>query len=496
MRGAVLFLSALFGLLFLFVALHRLRYPFELDRMESGMVTSVWRLRHGSPLYSAPSMTWAPFLYAPLFFWVSAALTHVVGVGYPALRLVSIASTLGSFGLIFTLVWTETRRFAPALFAAGLFASLYVYVVAWYDIGRVDSLATCLFLAALLATRRTHPLLAAVLWLLAFLAKQTLLPLGLLLFLVEWRRPARMLTGMVAYLALAGTTVTWLNHASHGWFRYYAFGTPGVLGWSMHTALMFPFADLCGPLPVAVGLILAAALTTRFAWRTREGTYLLVVTTVVTAAIWYVRAHVGANTNALIPLYAWIAVLAGIALDRLLRWTAAQSSSAAQRSGIATLLWLLAATQLAAHLYRPAEVPTGDRAARERFLAALRATPGDVWVTDHPYDALLAGKPLHADMDALDAVLGRNEPHTRAEFVHLMQEARFSAVVLDRAPAAYKPEGLFTAPPFTEVYRARAAVSGAGEPDQPSILLFQCAVPLDALGAVAQPTADRSGCPR
>src|SRR5580704_3638324 len=89
-RRAACLLSVFFVLLFLYVALRRLHYPFELDRMESGMMTSVWRIAHGSPLYSAPSMEWVPFLYAPAFFYLSAALSRVTGLGYSTLRLVSI----------------------------------------------------------------------------------------------------------------------------------------------------------------------------------------------------------------------------------------------------------------------------------------------------------------------------------------------------------------------------------------------------------------------
>ena len=443
-------------------------------------LTSVWRLRHGYALYSPPSLQWAPFLYAPLFFYVSAAVTKIVGVQYAALRLVSVLSILGSFGLIFAFVYVETgRRWAAALFAAGLFASLYPFVFAWYDVGRVDSLALFFFLAALLATRRTHPVLAAVLWLLAFLTKQTFLPLGLTLFLVEWRRPRRMLTGMLSYLALVTGSVVLLNRHTHGWFTYYAFGTTGVIKWSLHTAVMFLFSDLLAPLPIATALVLVAAWRTDVRWRERDGSFFAIVTVLVAAAIWYVRAHVGANLNADIPLYAWMAVLAGVALDRLLqcvgRTPDAQSPTSQQTA--AALLWLAAAVQLGAHLYRPAEIPTGNLQARAAFLQALCATPGDVWVVDHSFDAILAGKPLHADMDALDAVLGRRYQPALDEFQRLTARKALTAVVLDRAPEAYEPEGLFSGPPFATAYALRAVVPGGGAPaevDQPMFTLLPC----------------------
>ncbi|MGI4827684.1 MAG: glycosyltransferase 87 family protein [Janthinobacterium lividum] len=501
LRLGTVALSALFVLLFLFVAARRMRYPFELDRVESGMLTTVWRLRHGFPLYSAPSLDWAPFLYAPLFFYLSAAVTKVVGISFGTLRLVSTLATLGSFGFIFLLVWKETRRFAAAALAVGLFASLYPIVFAWFDVGRVDSLSTFFFLAAVYATRRLHPLAAALLWLLAFLTKQTFLPLGLAVFLIDWQRPRRMFTGMVAFLLMAGGSVFWLNHTTQGWFSFYAFGTPGVLGWSSHQALMFPFADLLAPWPIAVALIVMGAACTGVRWRSREGGYLALVTALLTAAIWFVRAHAGANLNALIPLYAWMSVLVGIAADRLLRWSAERSvqgnSSGHPRAAFPALLWLVAGLQLAAHLYRPAEVSHGDPAARQRFLAALKATPGDVWVVDHSYDNILVGKPVHADMDALDAVLGRGYKPAVTQFAQLTGGGHFTAVVLDRTPEAYKPSGLFTLPPFSPAYGVRSVAPGYGEPDQPSFVLTGCgtlAGPAGSLLDTSTGFVDRSAC--
>ena len=496
LRGLCIALSVIFVLLFIGVALHRLRYPFEVDRMESGMLTSVWRLRHGAALYCPPGLDWAPFLYAPLFFYVAAAATKLVGIGYAALRLVSLAATLGSFALIFALTHTETKRWETALFATGLFAALYPFVQAWYDVGRVDSLALFFFLAALLATRRGYPLLAAGLWLLAFLTKQTFLPLGFAIFFVDWQRPRRMLTGMTAYALLLALTIAWLQHTTHGWFSYFVFGTAGVIHWSFHTAVMFPFTDLLGPLPIACALILAAALWTGVRWRERDGSYFAVVTVVLIAAIWYVRAHVGANLNAVIPLYAWIAVLAGVALERLL---ARLPVSPEVATALPSILWLLALAQLASHLYRPAEIRTGNLQARTAFLSALRATPGDVWVVDHPYDAILAGKPLHADMDALDAVLGRRYQPALTQFYALTSTGHLTAIVLDRTPEAYQPEGLFTTPPLTRAYPVRALAPGGGAPgevDQPLYNLLPCTAARTpgSLTDVRNSLVDRGDC--
>src|SRR5580692_9856452 len=101
--------SAGFILLFLYTALRRLHYPFSYDQIEGGTVTSVWRIVHGYPLYPKPTLDFVPFLYAPLYFYLAAALSKVIGVGYAALRLVSILGTLGSLAVIYALIHSETR---------------------------------------------------------------------------------------------------------------------------------------------------------------------------------------------------------------------------------------------------------------------------------------------------------------------------------------------------------------------------------------------------
>ncbi len=275
-----------------------------------------------------------------------------------------------------------------------------------------------------------------------------------------------------------------------------------MIKWSFHSAVMFPFTDVLAPLPIACALIASAALFTGVRWREREGTYFAVITLLLLLAIGYVRAHVGANLNAVIPLYAWLAVLAGIALDRLSRQinlSADSTSLSPWTSALPATLWLLATIQLASHLYRPAEVQTGNLAARMLFLNALRATPGDVWVVDHSYDAILAGKPLHADMDALDAVLGRKYQPALNEFKALTASGQLTAVVLDRVPGAYEPQGLFTQPPFRGAYRLRAVTPGGGAPgelDQPLYTLLPCTpvVAPNSLTDLQDSLTDRSGC--
>ena len=75
---------------YLYVALRRIGYPYELEWLEGGAVEIVRRVAEGQSIYVQPSLHYVPYPYTPLYFWVSGALAHVTGVGFLPLRLVSL----------------------------------------------------------------------------------------------------------------------------------------------------------------------------------------------------------------------------------------------------------------------------------------------------------------------------------------------------------------------------------------------------------------------
>ena len=95
--------------IYLHVALCQLGYPFELEWMEGGAVEMVGRVLHGQALYVAPSLHYVPYTYPPLYFWMSALVAKMTGLSFLPLRLVSLVSSVGCFGLLFWMVKRETR---------------------------------------------------------------------------------------------------------------------------------------------------------------------------------------------------------------------------------------------------------------------------------------------------------------------------------------------------------------------------------------------------
>lgn len=474
-------LSAFLVLLFLFTAFHRLRFPFELDRMESAMMTTVWRVVHGLPVYEKPSLEWVPFLYTPVFFYCAAALTKIVGVGYAALRLVSILATLGSCAVIFAMVHRETRNVAVAAASAGLFAGLYGTVLSWYDIGRVDSLSVFFFLAALYCTRFAPPILAAIVWVIAFQTKQSFLPLAVVALAIDWQRPRRIITGLGAFALLTTASIWLFNHYTGGWYSYYVFGTVSEIKLSPRLAFLYIPFDLVQPLGIVLGFVLLALLIAPPSWRSRAASFYGIMTLIILGGVGFARGHEGSYLNTLIPAYAWLCVLFGLAIARVFASLEPHPDTSASptSSTMQIAVWIFVIAQLSMHLYRPGEFDPSDAvlAGRAHLIDSLRQVPGDVWLVNHSYDSILAGKGSHAEMDALDAVLGRPDPTVANEIRQAFTTHHFSAIMLDRVPDAYTPHWLFMGPEFRQEFPQVAFAPNAPLPttgDQPVFMYLTC----------------------
>ncbi len=436
-RCLVTGLSLMFVVLFLFAAVKRMRYPFEVEWIESGIMVSVVRIAHGQGLYVAPTLNFVPFLYTPLYLYVAAGMTKLVGVaghsaisGYGALRLVSTIATLGSCAAIYALVMAETRRRIAGVAAAGVFVACYSVVDGFYDIGRVDSLFVFLLLVALLAQRKGYPVVAALVWVLVFQTKQTVLPLAVVILAAEWQRPRKMIAALATFAVVTAASVMLLNHATGGWYGFYIFKVARGLPMVLRLALLFVPVSVIEPLAAAWVVIVAAAVMTRA--KLKDAMFYAFVSVALFGGVWFVEAHRGASVNSVMPVYAWTAVLLGVAMSRLLDYA---EEVAVPQMAVAVLL--AAAVQLVALVYNPGRyIPPADAVAKtQRFIYQLRAMPGDVYVLNHSYDAVLAGKQPHAEGEALgavlDAKLGMTSSDLRAELDAALDGHRYTAIVID-----------------------------------------------------------------
>ena len=69
LRYALISFGILFVLLYIIIALIRIRYPFELEWIEGALVDHVNWLLTGHKLYVQPSLDFVPYFYTPLYFY-------------------------------------------------------------------------------------------------------------------------------------------------------------------------------------------------------------------------------------------------------------------------------------------------------------------------------------------------------------------------------------------------------------------------------------------
>ena len=148
-------------------------------RMDRGRIPS----RSSSPESSgtaspdSPSLHFTPWPYTPLYFWVSAGVAELTGIGFTPLRLVWFAASLAVLWLLYRMVADESSDRVAGIVAVGVFAATFRLSGAWADIGRVDSL----FLALTLRALQSHAscgdnvrdgVIVGVLFFLSFFTKQ------------------------------------------------------------------------------------------------------------------------------------------------------------------------------------------------------------------------------------------------------------------------------------------------------------------------------------
>ena len=437
---AMLFLAA-----YAYIAVRRAAYPFDLEWMEGSLVQHVARIRDGLPLYGRPTLAFTPFLYPPLYYYVSAAAARVTGVGFLPLRLVSIASSGVVFWFLFRLAQRETGRVYAGLLAVGLFAATYRLGGAWLDLARNDSLLLALMMGALYLMRWRESTAgwagAGALLALAALTKQTAVmmapPLLLYALLVDWRRALILASTFAGLTAIA---VAALNSGTHGWFLFYVVRLPGAI--QRHAPERPPLwtIPLITALPVAMSLAIATLVAAR-PWRDRRHAFWPLAALSGVGAALAASLHVGAYDNVWLPAYLSISVLAAMASPII-----CERVQAGYRPAIRLIVAGLAAFQLAALRYSvAAQIPSaGDVTMARQLSERLADARGESFVPYHAFVPTPAGPVMHAHAWAIHDVLRGGDAAAAAalsgEIHEAFADARFRLVVLDKVEPWMEPE--------------------------------------------------------
>jgi hypothetical protein len=430
------------------LALIHLRYPFELEWMEGGSVDHVRRILAGELLYVRPTLDFVPYIYTPLYFYLSAALSSVLGTGFFPLRLISFLASLGCITLIGLLVARETQRPFAGFVAGGLYASTYHESVSFFDIARVDSLCLFFFLGAIYVIRfRPSPsgrAFAGFLIALAFLTKQsTLVVAGPVILYVILRDRKRSWIFLATSIGVAGAAAVALDVIHTGWFRYYIFKVPGAHPWVRRMFVDFWMDDILATVLPASLLALLYLFAPAAVWQSRHPKRLYALAMLgALISSWLGRLHQGGWQNVLMPTFAMLAILAGLGIDTARRLLERTSGALSPRlNGLICVVLLF---QFACVAYDPRRlVPTAeDKAAGLKFVETLRKHPGEIWLPAHGYLLSLAGKKTHAQEMALNDIVacdsGIPGEVLRKEVQRAIERRQFSAII--PSTDFYKPE--------------------------------------------------------
>jgi hypothetical protein len=444
---------------YIWTALHRISYPYELDWLEGGAVEIVGRVLAGKPLYTTPSLAYVSYTYPPLYSYVSAAVAEVTGNGFLPLRLVSFVSSLAAIGVLWRWVVDATKDHVAGPVAAGLFAATYGLTGWSFDVGRLDSLFLALTLTALWLGRRAEGVgggiaVGAIAFLAVFtkqIALVALVPAFVWLALIRPRAGLAALATL--FLLVAGSTVL-LDDLTNGWYRYFVLNELSGQPWLRWMWVGFWSVDLYYYLwPLAWLVAVTAIIVGARAWRRRSyhdrprlrlamwrgadghlgvGYEVASIAGLLLAA-WFSRLHSGSAPNVLMPAYAACALLATLSFSWLHRLGPLPAFAAS-----AVVL-----VQVAMLLSMPNHaIPTrAERTAGTELISRLRSLPGPVLVLAHPWYGSLAGKGSFAQVDAIIEVLRSDASRGAAVLNRTLGDSlnhyHIQAVVLDQLASGW-----------------------------------------------------------
>jgi hypothetical protein len=402
----------------------RFAYPYDLDWLAGSVLDHIERVRNGQPLYAAPTPEWIPFMYPPLFYWLSAMTTAVVPLPIGP-RVLSLACSLVQA----CCVWRLGRRHGAtrtwAAIAVGLFVTAFGYTGFWYDMERADALFMALMMVGTLViceTASTAGAVAAGIVIGAgFLAKQPAFVFiaagtAALTMRGETRRAAAF---AVTALAIAGAAIAWLHVTTDGWFSYYVLRMPLVHGLEPEQVTQFFVHDVSR---AAVLTMASGALLLGVARGSKDDAVFACMLAAGLIATASSRLHHGAWNNVLLFWSSFAVAAVAVTGSRA---DAALPHNFLARAGVGAFVTLqFGLWCFGPHAMHP---PRHMRALTERFderVRALEASSGEVLLIGRGHVTV----PRHFHLAALADVL-KADGRLPADVARALTGHRFGAII-------------------------------------------------------------------
>jgi hypothetical protein len=443
--------------LFLYISLSRLFFPLTLDWVEGAGLVQTNRVLLGQELYVAPSAAYVPLVYQPLYFYVAAAFTKLLGFGLGPSRLLSMLASCGCFLLIFLITrkasgtsarpilkrrvnlpvlgWLDLTSLVSSgtsfsgVVAAGLFAATNGVVWTWFDFAKTDMLYiffSLLGLYFLIGADIRHAILAGIFFTLSFFTKQSaiiiIIPTFVFYFWVN-RKLDLLFIATTCLLTSAGILL--LNYTSNGWYYLYAFTLPSYHKLDTNPVQINYVAEsLLGPILIFLGLVFISIISNlRTFLQNKLYCFIfgLAGCSLVLSLIY--ALGIGTTRNAFIPGYALFAIASGMGIQSF------QKNIETLFSGnvrfVCNLLliaicllqfWLL---QYKARPYIPSEQ---DFKRADVLIKELRETDGEFLIPSQNYLALVVNKKVYYHDAALGEFTGWYSGKSLPESAGITQE--------------------------------------------------------------------------
>ncbi|MEW6103014.1 MAG: glycosyltransferase family 39 protein [bacterium] len=384
----VIFIIGIFYIAsYLYVALGRIFYPYELEWTEGGMFDISYRILTHLPIYTKPTPDYISLMYPPGFCLLSALSIKVFGESLFSLRIISFVASIISFILIFAIVKRMTKSLFSSFLSASIFFGAFKITGFWYDLARVDSLFIMLILLSLyllIKSQNSLSIIASIIALsFAFFTKQSgaFFILSALVWLLLRDIKKCLLFLLIIPICLGITLL--LDHTSDGWYLYWIYKLPKYQPLLKYKLLMFK-SDLLANMPILCGYGIGWVFFF-IASRKRDNIFnyeLLFLLFFISSFIVSIfgRGIEGGVENAIIPLVAMLSILTGLAFLEFQKKE--------------NVIYGTIILQFIIFLYNPIfQIPSKmDRACGDRFLNTLKSIQGDVFLPYHGFYLTKAGK--------------------------------------------------------------------------------------------------------
>jgi hypothetical protein len=433
-------LLAMYLALFALGALGRLVRPLdEFTYGESWLLDGARQVALGHGLYQPPDqLPLMHIAYTPLYYLVVGALQRLdADSTYTTGRVVSLVGTLIGAAAIVWALRCLTARWWVGLLAAAFFLTQNVTALLWAPLHRVDPLALGLTLLGLALVTAGRVSLAAIVFVLALLTKQTYFVAPLAAAISLWPYRGKLLRFSAVLIGGSLLAVVVAEVLTRGWFLWHTVVANG------NEPDLLTFAALMGSFLQFNGLTVLAALAS-FALPATSGERLWRYYFLGCLLTLPSLAKLGASSNYWLELSAASAVLLALATFRLSFIPAARLVAPTILAGallVALTAYQATAVDLAynfSDLLHPTSpeylslVGDGDnwQAIRvdTRFVEQVAAEPGDL-LTDNSGLAVAAGKPIEFEFQIFQ-LLYTEGYWSDQPIVDAVKAHRFSLVAL------------------------------------------------------------------